>query len=78
MLSMLVAQRYEVVRELGAGAMGRVSLALDQQSNQLVALKQMHVTVAAMGGLGSEERIQLGSSKSRPHSVFRRTLSPTR
>ena len=50
MLSMLVAERYEVVRELGAGAMGRVSLALDQRSNQLVALKQMHVTVAAMGG----------------------------
>ena len=50
MRSMLVAQRYEVVRELGAGAMGRVSLALDQQTNQLVALKQMHQTVAAMGG----------------------------
>ena len=50
MVCMLVAQRYEVVRELGVGAMGRVSLALDQQSNQLVALKQMHVTVAAMGG----------------------------
>ena len=47
---MLVAQRYEVVRELGAGAMGRVSLALDQQTNQLVALKQMHQMVAAMGG----------------------------
>ena len=50
MRSMLVAQRYQVVRELGSGAMGRVSLALDQQSNQLVALKQMHQAVAAMGG----------------------------
>ncbi len=47
---MVVAGRFEIVRELGAGAMGRVSLALDQHSNQLVALKQMHQMVAGLGG----------------------------
>lgn len=47
---MLAGERYRFVRELGSGAMGRVSLALDVSTNQLVAIKRMHEMIAAMGG----------------------------
>lgn len=36
------AERYELLRELGAGAMGSVHLAMDRQLNRRVALKFLH------------------------------------
>jgi predicted Ser/Thr protein kinase len=47
---MSVAARYQVVKELGSGAMGRVSLALDTNTGELVALKRLHEMVALQGG----------------------------
>ena len=52
MIAMTVAatERYQFVRELGSGAMGRVSLALDQQTKTLVAVKRLHEMIAVQGG----------------------------
>jgi tetratricopeptide (TPR) repeat protein len=49
-MSTVSAQRYQFVRELGAGAMGQVSLAMDTETNTLVAIKKMHEMVAFTGG----------------------------
>jgi tetratricopeptide (TPR) repeat protein len=49
-MSTVSAQRYQFVRELGAGAMGQVSLAMDTETGTLVAIKKMHEMVAFTGG----------------------------
>jgi tetratricopeptide (TPR) repeat protein len=49
-MSAATLSRYQVVKELGAGAMGRVSLALDTATGELVALKRLHEMVALQGG----------------------------
>ncbi len=49
-MSLATLSRYQVVKELGAGAMGRVSLALDTETGELVALKRLHEMVALQGG----------------------------
>ena len=49
-MSVTTLSRYQVVKELGAGAMGRVSLALDTATGELVALKRLHEMVALQGG----------------------------
>ncbi len=49
-MSVAALSRYQVVKELGAGAMGRVSLALDSATGELVALKRLHEMVALQGG----------------------------
>ena len=45
-----VQERYQFVRELGSGAMGRVFLAMDSQTKQLVAVKRLHEMIAIQGG----------------------------
>ncbi len=47
---MTSSDQYQFVRELGAGAMGRVSLVRHQVSGQFFALKRMNDHVAASGG----------------------------
>jgi hypothetical protein len=49
-MSVATVTRYQVVKELGSGAMGRVSLALDTNTGDLVALKRLHEMVALQGG----------------------------
>ncbi len=49
-MSVAEVVRYQIVKELGAGAMGRVSLALDTVTGELVALKRLHEMVALQGG----------------------------
>jgi tetratricopeptide (TPR) repeat protein len=46
----VLLERYQIVRELGSGAMGQVSLALDKERNQLVAVKRLHELIAVQGG----------------------------
>ncbi len=43
-------ERYQFIRELGAGAMGRVSLAMQAGTSQLVAVKRLHEMIALTGG----------------------------
>ena len=50
-MSVISSDRYQFVRELGSGAMGRVSLALDRETGQLVAVKRLHEAVALQGGV---------------------------
>ncbi len=50
-MSVTSSNRYQFVRELGSGAMGRVSLALDKDSGQFVAVKRLHETVVMQGGV---------------------------
>ncbi len=49
-MSATTLSRYQIVKELGAGAMGRVSLALDTSTGELVAVKRLHEMVALQGG----------------------------
>ncbi|MFN3267252.1 MAG: serine/threonine-protein kinase, partial [Deinococcales bacterium] len=49
-MSVATLSRFTVVKELGSGAMGRVSLALDSSTGELVALKRLHEVVALQGG----------------------------
>jgi tetratricopeptide (TPR) repeat protein len=43
-------ERYQLIRDLGAGAMGRVSLAMQADTGELVAVKRLHEMVALTGG----------------------------
>jgi tetratricopeptide (TPR) repeat protein len=43
-------ERYQLIRDLGAGAMGRVSLAMQADTGELVAVKRLHEIVALSGG----------------------------
>ena len=49
-MSVAAAERYQFVKDLGSGAMGRVSLALDRATGDLVAVKRLHEVVALQGG----------------------------
>jgi tetratricopeptide (TPR) repeat protein len=49
-VSVAESDRYQFVKDLGSGAMGRVSLALDRVSGELVAVKRLHEVVALQGG----------------------------
>jgi tetratricopeptide (TPR) repeat protein/type II secretory pathway predicted ATPase ExeA len=49
-VSVAESDRYQFVKDLGSGAMGRVSLALDRVSGELVAIKRLHEVVALQGG----------------------------
>ncbi len=49
-MSVAESERYQFVKDLGSGAMGRVSLALDRVSGELVAIKRLHEVVALQGG----------------------------
>jgi serine/threonine protein kinase len=44
-VSVAESDRYQFVKDLGSGAMGRVSLALDRVSGELVAIKRLHEVV---------------------------------
>jgi serine/threonine protein kinase len=44
-----VADRYQFIKDLGSGAMGRISLALDRVSGELVAIKRLYEVVALQG-----------------------------
>lgn len=63
-MAVLEGTRFTPVKDLGAGAMGRVSLVRDEISGQLVALKRLHEAIAQQGGarlrreFRSLERIQ--------------------
>jgi tetratricopeptide (TPR) repeat protein len=63
------AQRYQFVRELGAGAMGQVSLAMDTQTNTLVAIKKMHEMVALTGGARMRREFRSLSQIAHPNVV---------
>ncbi len=43
----LVNGRYEILREIGRGGVGRVYQALDQEGGQIVALKVLHASIHA-------------------------------
>ncbi len=49
-MSVATTERYQFVKDLGAGAMGRVSLALDRNTGELVAVKRLHEAIALQGG----------------------------
>ncbi len=49
-MSVAALERYQVVKELGSGAMGQVSLALDVENGDLVAVKRLHEVIALQGG----------------------------
>jgi tetratricopeptide (TPR) repeat protein len=49
-MSVATFDQYQVVKELGSGAMGQVSLALDANSGHLVAIKRLHEVIALQGG----------------------------
>ncbi|MGH7329249.1 MAG: serine/threonine protein kinase, partial [Polyangiaceae bacterium] len=51
----LLAQRYEIVRELGRGGMGVVFLCKDLVSGERVALKRLRTPDEAKGQLRHEE-----------------------
>ena len=63
-MAVLEGARFTEVKDLGAGAMGRVSLVRDSSSGELVALKRLHEAIAQQGGarlrreFRSLERIQ--------------------
>lgn len=64
----IVAGRYELIRELGRGGMGRVFLALDRHHDRHVALKCMRDDAAV--GLARERflrEIRLASQLNHPH-----------
>ena len=49
-MTVLEGARFTPVKDLGAGAMGRVSLVRDSSSGELVALKRLHEAIAQQGG----------------------------
>ena len=63
-MAVLEGTRFIEVKDLGAGAMGRVSLVRDSTNGELVALKRLHEAIAQQGGarlrreFRSLERIQ--------------------
>ncbi len=63
-MAVLEGTQFTPVKDLGAGAMGRVSLVRDEISGELVALKRLHEAIAQQGGarlrreFRSLERIQ--------------------
>ena len=63
-MAVLEGARFTPVKDLGAGAMGRVTLVRDAISGELVALKRLHEAIAQQGGarlrreFRSLERIQ--------------------
>ncbi|MFN3266910.1 MAG: serine/threonine-protein kinase PknK [Deinococcales bacterium] len=68
-MSTLSNQRYQFMRELGAGAMGQVSLAMDTQTNTLVAIKKMHEMVALSGGARMRREFRSLSQIAHPNVV---------
>lgn len=50
-MSTASADRYQIMRELGAGATSRVSLAVDLRTQELVAIKQLFETGTVQGGV---------------------------
>ncbi len=63
-MAVLEGERFLPVKDLGSGAMGRVSLVKDNATGELVALKRLHEIIAVQGGarlrreFKSLERIQ--------------------
>ena len=63
-MAVLEGERYQTIKDLGSGAMGRVSLVRDNATGELVALKRLHEVIALQGGarlrreFRSLERIQ--------------------
>ncbi len=63
-MAVLEGTQFTPIKDLGAGAMGRVSLVRDEISGELVALKRLHEAIAQQGGarlrreFRSLERIQ--------------------
>ncbi|NJK43624.1 MAG: serine/threonine protein kinase [Pleurocapsa sp. SU_196_0] len=63
-MAVLEGERFQTIKDLGSGAMGRVSLVKDNATGDLVALKRLHEIVAVQGGarlrreFRSLERIQ--------------------
>ncbi len=68
-MTVATSQRYQFVRELGAGAMGQVSLALDTQTGTLVAIKKMHEMVALTGGARMRREFRSLSQIDHPNVV---------
>ncbi len=62
-------QRYQFVRELGAGAMGQVTLAMDTETGTLVAIKKMHEMVALTGGARMRREFRSLSQIDHPNVV---------
>ncbi len=71
MISVTIAtsQRYQFVRELGAGAMGQVNLAMDTETATLVAVKKMHEMVALTGGARMRREFRSLSQIDHPNVV---------
>ncbi len=61
--------RYQIVRELGSGAMAQVSLALDISEQKLVALKRLHQLYALSGGARMRREFRALSSLDHPNIV---------
>jgi tetratricopeptide (TPR) repeat protein len=49
-MAVLEGERFQTIKDLGSGAMGRVSLVQDNATGELVALKRLHEVIAAQGG----------------------------
>ncbi len=61
--------RYQHVRDLGAGAMGRVSLELETDPKRLVAIKRLHANIAAQAGARLRREFRALSRLSHPNIV---------
>lgn len=68
-MSVASSQRYQFIRELGAGAMGQVSLAMDVETGTLVAVKKMHEMVAFTGGARMRREFRSLSQINHPNVV---------
>jgi eukaryotic-like serine/threonine-protein kinase len=66
---MNTSSHYHFVRELGAGAMGRVSLVHHEISGQLYALKRMNDHVAASGGARMRQEFRSLAQINHPNVV---------
>lgn len=71
MLGTRVADRYDLVAELGAGAMGRVFRAVDTRENTVVALKVLHLSATpdAEAMARMQREAILGAGLHSPHIV---------
>jgi tetratricopeptide (TPR) repeat protein len=68
-VTIATSQRYQFVRELGAGAMGQVNLAMDTETGTLVAVKKMHEMVAVTGGARMRREFRSLSQIDHPNVV---------
>ncbi len=68
-MTTISSQRYQFIRELGAGAMGQVSLAMDSETGALVAVKKMHEMVALTGGARMRREFRSLSQIEHPNVV---------